>query len=240
MALELKELMGPNGLTYLLTKIQGMKSELMLKIAEKTDFSGNYDDLTNKPTIPTELPNPKALTFTGNATGSYDGSTAVVIDIPKEMELSVATESKLGGIMANPKEASDTVPVHIGTDEKLYVRTYPKVYMTQSDKDKLDEFDSADKYAKKTDIAAVYIYKGTLADESLLPDPEDVQVGWAYNLLQSSTYGNGSTVAWSGTSWNALGTVVDLSGYVQKSDMAEIGNDEIDSIWNTVFGGDGT
>ena len=51
----------------------------------KSNFSGNYDDLKNKPTIPTipeKLPNPNALTFTGAVTGSYDGSNPVSVEIP--------------------------------------------------------------------------------------------------------------------------------------------------------------
>ena len=44
--------------------------------------SGSYDDLTSKPTIPTALPNPNALTFTGAVTGSYDGSAPMTVNIP--------------------------------------------------------------------------------------------------------------------------------------------------------------
>ena len=44
--------------------------------------SGSYNDLTNKPTIPTALPNPNALTFTGAVTGSYDGSAPLSVEIP--------------------------------------------------------------------------------------------------------------------------------------------------------------
>ena len=51
----------------------------------KVAKSGSYDDLTNKPTIPTvpsALPNPNALTFTGAVTGSYDGSAPMSVEIP--------------------------------------------------------------------------------------------------------------------------------------------------------------
>lgn len=130
MALDLKTLLGENGLTYLLTKIKSMKTELQLDISKKTSFSGNYDDLTNKPVIPTELPNPKALTFTGNATGTYDGSTAVTIDIPKEAELKTPTSSRLGGIKADLATSTDTVPVRADLDGFCYVEKYPEVYMT--------------------------------------------------------------------------------------------------------------
>lgn len=52
---------------------------------DKSDFSGNYDDLKNKPTIPTipeKLPNPYALTFTGAVDKVYDGSQEITIEIP--------------------------------------------------------------------------------------------------------------------------------------------------------------
>lgn len=51
----------------------------------KSDFSGNYNDLENKPDIPTvpdALPNPHALTFSGAITAEYDGSGAVMVTIP--------------------------------------------------------------------------------------------------------------------------------------------------------------
>lgn len=51
----------------------------------KVAKSGSYTDLTNKPTIPTvpsALPNPNALTFTGAVSKTYDGSTAVSVEIP--------------------------------------------------------------------------------------------------------------------------------------------------------------
>lgn len=49
----------------------------------KSDFSGSYNDLTDKPTIPTALPNPNAITFTGAVTSSYNGSEPVTINIPE-------------------------------------------------------------------------------------------------------------------------------------------------------------
>lgn len=41
-------------------------------LAEKADISD----------VPAALPNPNALTFTGAATGSYDGSAAMTVNIP--------------------------------------------------------------------------------------------------------------------------------------------------------------
>lgn len=41
-----------------------------------------YDRIANYSDIPNALPNPNALTFTGAVTGTYDGSSAVTVDIP--------------------------------------------------------------------------------------------------------------------------------------------------------------
>ena len=40
-------------------------------------------DYPKKKDIPTKLPNPSALTFTGTVTGSYDGSEALAVEIPR-------------------------------------------------------------------------------------------------------------------------------------------------------------
>lgn len=50
--------------------------------------SGDYNDLNNKPTIPSipgSLPNPYALTFTGYQSKSYNGSAAVSVAIPSKV-----------------------------------------------------------------------------------------------------------------------------------------------------------
>ena len=66
----------------------------------KSDFDGNYESLTGKPTIPTvptTLPNPQALTITyGGRTHTYDGSEALAITI------------ETGGIERIEKLSTDT------------------------------------------------------------------------------------------------------------------------------------
>lgn len=47
---------------------------------EKNEESDAY--ILNKPQIPTKLPNPAAITFTGAVKGSYDGSEAITLEIP--------------------------------------------------------------------------------------------------------------------------------------------------------------
>lgn len=79
--------------------------------SNKSDFSGNYEDLQGKPTIPTvptTLPNPQALTITyGGQTHVYDGSEAIAITI------------ETGGIERIEKLATDTTVTL--EPNKLYV-----------------------------------------------------------------------------------------------------------------------
>lgn len=62
--------------------------------------SGNYNDLSNKPTIPTKLPTPNVLTFTGAVTGTWDGSAAKTVKIPSgsSYTLPLASNNTRGGI----------------------------------------------------------------------------------------------------------------------------------------------
>lgn len=68
--------------------------------------SGNYNDLSNKPTIPTSLPTPNSLTFTGATTGTWNGSAAKTVNIPTYSNastssaglMSTSDKSKLNGI----------------------------------------------------------------------------------------------------------------------------------------------
>lgn len=77
----------------------------------KSDFSGNYEDLQGKPTIPTvptNLPNPQSLTITyGGKEYTYDGSEALAITI------------ETGGIERVEKLSTDTTVTL--EPNKLYV-----------------------------------------------------------------------------------------------------------------------
>lgn len=69
--------------------------------------------------IPTTLPNPHALTFTGAVTGSYDGSAPLSVEIPSggggsAYELPVASATQLGGVM--PVAKTDEMTQAVGVD----------------------------------------------------------------------------------------------------------------------------
>ena len=72
-------------------------------------------------------------------------------------------------------------------------------------------------------VSTVYKYKGSVANEDALP--ESPELGDTYNLEDT-----GANVAWDGTKWDNLGMTIDLTGYVQESDLVAITNQEIDTI----------
>lgn len=70
-------------------------------------------------------------------------------------------------------------------------------------------------YAKLTDIASTYKYKGTLENYSDLPSEGNV-VGDVYNIINADKEHNidaGDNVAWNGNEWDNLSGLVDLSEY---------------------------
>lgn len=70
----------------------------------------NYNNLSNKPIA---MKNPNALTFTGAASGTYDGSAAKTVNIPSAPAVMTgATSSAAGtaGLVPAPPQTSSTLP----------------------------------------------------------------------------------------------------------------------------------
>lgn len=86
--------------------------------------------------------------------------------------------------------------------------------MSTADKKKLDGFGAASTYALKSDIAAMYRYKGSVASYDKLPTSGQT-IGDVYDV------GNGMNYAWNGEKWDGLGQVFTIDA---------IQNTEIDTI----------
>lgn len=83
-------------------------------------------------------------------------------------------------------------------------------------------------------LSSVMTYKGTVANYSDLPS-QDVAVGDTYNITNASVNNNaGDNATWNGTTWDILGSNIDLSSYLQRSELVAITNNEIDTMWSSV------
>ena len=107
--------------------------------------SGSYTDLTNKPTIPTSLPTPNSLTFTGATTGTWNGSSAKTVNIPT-YSLPIASASTLGGVkVGSGLNISNGVLSTSGGDVKIHettinfedIITNRRTEMTSSERDEV-------------------------------------------------------------------------------------------------------
>lgn len=79
---------------------------------------------------------------------------------------------------------------------------------------KTSDLTKDDVYTKEevnSKLSSAYIYKGTVATYSDLPSSEQ-SVGDVYNVES-----DGMNYAWTGSTWDSLGGVVDLSNYLQKT-----------------------
>ena len=83
--------------------------------------SGSYNDLSNKPTIPTTLKNPTSLTIQGNGTTSatYDGSAAKTINIKGSGATTVSADSS-GNITISSTD-NNTVYTHPTTSGNKHI-----------------------------------------------------------------------------------------------------------------------
>lgn len=98
----------------------------------KSNFSGNYEDLQGKPTIPTvptTLPNPQALTIKyGNKTHTYDGSEAIAITIEtggiervEKLDTDTAVTLEPNKLYVFPEMESLTYTIGEGTGEIHFI-----------------------------------------------------------------------------------------------------------------------
>ncbi len=81
-------------------------------------------------------------------------------------------------------------------------------------------------------LTSAMTYKGTKANYSDLPAAGNT-VGDVWNITNASAavgVNAGDNVAWNGSGWDVLSGTVDLSAYMQKTDMAAITNAEIDTV----------
>lgn len=99
---------------------------------DKSNFSGNYEDLKGKPTIPTvptTLPNPQALTIKyGNKTHTYDGSEAIAITIEtggiervEKLDTDTAVTLEPNKLYVFPEMESLTYTIGEGTGEIHFI-----------------------------------------------------------------------------------------------------------------------
>lgn len=158
----------------------------------KSNFSGNYNDLTNKPSIPS---------IAGLATTAYVDQEIGKIDIPDALA-DLSTDANHRVVTDAEKATWNAKSNFSGNYNDLTNKpSIPSIagLATESYVDSL--------------VASAFHYKGTKTKYSDLPSSNNV-VGDVWNITEASANNKaGDNVAWSGTGWDVLAGTVDLSAY---------------------------
>lgn len=196
------------------------------KLATKADEEHTHTkaDITDFPTNVSEFTNDSGYQTAANVESTLS-TKGYLTSVPDEY----VTDSELSKKGYQTSEQVETAITSKGYQTSSQVETAisTKGYVTDAQvTTKLND------YAKKSDIASVYKYKGTVSTYAELPS-SDQQVGDTYNVETADASHNvkaGDNVSWNGTAWDVLAGTVDLSGYVEESDLVEITTGEIDEI----------
>lgn len=86
------------------------------------------------PTIPTSLPTPNKLTFTGASTGEFNGSSSLTINIPAQIENAELTTNRLDTISSSNKTSTSKYPSINGLGS--YISQYGTIGTSLTDAEK--------------------------------------------------------------------------------------------------------
>ena len=160
----------------------------------KSDFTGSYTDLTNKPTIPA-----------AQVQSDWNATSGMGVILNKPTNVSAFTND--AGYLTSYTETDPTVPSWAKESTKPSY-TFSELTTTPTT---ISGYGITDAYTKTEvdgKVSGVLHYKGTKATVSALPSSGN-SIGDTWHVTA-----DGSEHAWDGSTWQELGTAVDLSGYV--------------------------
>lgn len=198
-------------LAYLVTKLKSF-------FVSDVTVSGATITVTKGGTAtPTTLPN---ATTTKNGLMT-SGDKSKLSGIASGAQVNVIEGVTVGGTAVPVTDKVAALPAY---PDKVSQLTNDSGYQTKAQLDAaIDEVKAAQ--------GKVLTYKGTKQTYAQLPTTGNTD-GDVWNVVEAN--GNvpaGTNYAWDGTQWDPLGGTVDLSGYVQDSDLQPLTEAEIDAMF---------
>lgn len=195
----------------------------LMSKADKTKLDGlsNYT-----------LPTASSTTKGGVKVGSNLKITEDVLSVP-------AADSTQAGVVTL-SDSTNSQSSQVAASSKAVKLTYDLANGKQSPATSLAGYGILDAYTKsEVDgmLSSAFHYKGTKAKYSDLPTTGNV-VGDVWNITTADKANGikaGDNVAWTGTEWDVLSGVTDLTGYTQNSDFVEYTSEEIETLWNAIM-----
>ena len=156
------------------------------------------------------------------------GAQVNVLEGIQKNGVTITPTNKIANISVPTKTSDLTNDSNLVSDAN-YVHTDNNY--TTAEKSKLAAFGVASTYYNKTEIdqllTGAMTYKGTKATTSALPSSGNSQ-GDVWHVTA-----DGSEWAWNGSAWEELGTAIDLSGYVEESEIGLATENDIDGLFTT-------
>lgn len=164
----------------------------------------------------------KMMTKIPTKTSSLENDSGFITtgDIPEGAAASTTTP-KMAGTATIGTELAFARGDHVHPSDNSKVDKVSGKQLSTEDfttalKTKLESFGAADTYAKKSDIASLYKFKGSKATYEALPSNGNA-VGDVWDVEAS-----GMNYVWTGTAWDALGQVFTIE---------RITNEQIDGLF---------
>lgn len=208
--------------TYSATSTNGMSGKAVANAISgkantsdlaKVATSGDYDDLENKPTIPTVTD-----TYSSTSTNAMSGK-AVASAISTKADTSslkaVATSGSYNDLTDTPSIPTITDTYSSTSTNGMSGKAVASAISNLATKSTTLAGYGIDNAYTKSEIdgmmTSVYIFQGSVDSYDKLPTTSTK--GYVYNVLS-----DGMNYAWDGEKWDALGATLDLSGYILKTD----------------------
>lgn len=211
------EHLGKNGLLYILQKVKTALAGKVDKVEGKGLFSGKYTDLTGRPTKVSEFTNDAGYQTAAQVNTAITGKG---YKTGEEVESAITTKGYQTAAQVNTAVTGKGYQTAAQVESAITGKGYQTAAQVQSAVNAAGHLKRQKVTTKPTDAEAKenIIY--------LVPKPSGSgdNVYDEYLLLDGKLERIGDSQ-------------VDLTGYVQESDITETSNAEIDTIWNTVFGG---
>ena len=141
--------------------------------------------------------------------------------------LTKASSDALGGVkVGTGLQVSEDGTLSADSVDWANVQNKPTILTQQDVSNAFSTSLEAAHLATSAKLTGVYHFKGSVDTFDALP--KDAADGDVYNVIDSGM--NYGYIAGTKT-WDALGTVIDLSGYAQKTDFVAMTNEEIDALF---------
>ena len=187
-----------------------------------------------------------------NGLSNYDLSAATAtklggvkiggnVDVATDGTISVKDASTAQKGVVQLSSATDSDSEVVAATAKAVKAAYVLASGKQSPATSLAGYGIGDAYTKdEIDgmVASSFHYKGTKATYADLPAAAQNKVGDVWNITtkdDAHSVKAGDNVAWTGTGWDVLSGVVDLSAYTPTAEFVEYTNNEVQAIWDQVF-----